>query len=96
MFQIRPEYVNLPEEKLLIPEINSQLGIHLISKAKSGCNLPGNLFVVCYNRGIAGGKLLDRPELDGYYLKVEKTYECLKRFSAAEIFRGKEKSCYGK
>jgi soluble lytic murein transglycosylase-like protein len=79
LFQVRHSVVKVAPSKLRDPEVNTQYGIKLLTAAKKSCpDFPGDSWLVCYNRGVAGGSKIRRPANDKYYLKVMKVYNSLK------------------
>jgi len=79
LFQVRPEYSKYTAEQLKDPKINIKEGLRILSEAKKRCKHKADkLFVICFNRGIAGGSKVKDPANDRYYLKVFKKMTQLK------------------
>jgi soluble lytic murein transglycosylase-like protein len=56
---------------LLLPRHNIMEGTKLLRNAANSCkHRDGFTFLVCYNRGVAGGAKVERPYKDAYYRRV--------------------------
>lgn len=77
LFQLRPEFLpGYKENELLNPEVNIMIGIQKLKEAKKGCKNKDKLnYVICLNRGIAGGNRVKSPENDLYVKNVTKFYK---------------------
>lgn len=72
LFQIRPEYSRLSREELKDPLNNIVIGTLKLREAKNKCkHQKDNTWVICYNRGIAGGSKVEDPYKNEYFLKVK-------------------------
>lgn len=73
LFQVRPEYSKYTSEQLKDPKTNIREGLRILSEAKKRCKHQlAKSFIICFNRGIAGGSKVKDPSNDRYYLKVFK------------------------
>ena len=71
LFQVRPEYSKYTSEQLKDPKTNIKEGLRILAEAKKRCkHQESKKFVICFNRGIAGGSKVRDPANDKYYLKV--------------------------
>lgn len=72
LMQVRPTTAGIPAKKLKEANLNIFHGIKYLRYAKDKCKHQKNdTFVVCYNRGILGGrKMKSKPFNDDYYKKV--------------------------
>lgn len=95
LFQVRHELVGLTKEEMLDVDRNIDYGIKLLRLARNGCSGMDEITsVVCYNRGIGGGKRVVFPSTDSYVLKVSRVYDCLSQYSYLDLVKGKEKGCF--
>lgn len=93
LFQVRHALVKESEEELKHPKTNTQAALRIMRNAIRGCGgLYGDGWVVCYNRGVVGGKRLVDYTGDSYYRKVMRRASCLRRHSVinASVVKG----CY--
>lgn len=71
LFQVRPEYSKYTAEQLKDPKTNIKEGLRILAEAKKRCKHQlAKSFIICFNRGIAGGSKVKDPANDKYYLKV--------------------------
>lgn len=79
LFQVRPEYSKYTSEQLKDPKTNIKEGLRILAEAKKRCvHKDAKKFVICFNRGIAGGSKVKDPANDKYYLKVFKKMNQIK------------------
>lgn len=79
LFQVRPEYSKYTSEQLKDPKTNIKEGLRILSEAKKRCKHQVNKkYIICFNRGIAGGSKVKDPANDKYYLKVFKKMNQIK------------------
>lgn len=61
------------------PRTNIILGIEHLNNVRRGCKHKGQFtFLVCYNRGVAGGNKVAHPAMDDYVMKVKGYYNEIK------------------
>lgn len=61
------------------PRTNIILGIEHLNNVRKGCKHKGQFtFLVCYNRGVAGGNKVVNPLMDDYVIKVKGYYNEIK------------------
>lgn len=78
LMQVMPTTAGKPPKKLKSNNINIYHGVKYLRQAKDTCkHQDKDMFVVCYNRGIAGGSKLRRPHQDAYYNKVAAAKQAL-------------------
>jgi len=71
LLQIRKKFHKLTTAQLLQPCTNIELGVKILAAAKKRCkHRVDNLYLVCYNAGVAGGSRLKYPRRFPYYKKV--------------------------
>lgn len=76
LMQIRPEYSRHTATELLNPKTNVKEGIRKLKEAKKHCkHQVDNTWVICFNKGVAGGSKLKYPLKDSYYKNIMKEYK---------------------
>lgn len=92
IMQVRPEFIKEYNKKELRQlEVNVKVGIELLKEAKEKCIHKKELdWVICFNRGIAGGNKVKNPSLDKYVINATKYYKEYKEEKLKWNFRFKE------
>jgi soluble lytic murein transglycosylase-like protein len=76
LMQLVPRYVPVSRERLFNPRENIHYGVKALVWARTHCkHQKDNTFILCYNRGIAGGSRVENPYEDAYYKKVMVEYK---------------------
>lgn len=79
IFQIRPRYSKFSRDELSIIPINIVEGLRMLAFAKKHCKHQVDYtFIICYNRGVAGGAKVKHPYKDDYYVRVMKRLKGIK------------------
>jgi len=78
LFQIRHELVRETQSELFHPEVNTKAALKIMKNAMRGCGHYNEGWVICYNRGVTGGKRVVDYKADSYYRKVTRRAACLK------------------
>lgn len=89
LMQLRPQYFGLSKkgDELHNPIINIHKGTVYLKQVERSCKKKLDKgWLVCYNRGIAGGIKVAQPNKDKYVVAVKKNIKLLKQ---QRIFEGK-------
>jgi soluble lytic murein transglycosylase-like protein len=88
LMQLRPQYFGISKrgEELHNPIINIHKGTSYLKEVREACKKKLDKgWLVCYNRGVAGGTKVAQPSKDKYVLTVKKNIKLLKQ---QRIFEG--------
>lgn len=70
LYQIMPQYSKYNKKDLKKPHINIAEGMRMLKEAKKNCvHQEDNMWVLCYNLGVAGAKKIKHPKKFIYYKK---------------------------
>jgi soluble lytic murein transglycosylase-like protein len=76
LMQLMPAYYPVNEADLYNARTNLKYGIRYLAQMQRDCvHREASSFLVCFNRGLAGGAKVVNPYQDAYYQKVMQVYQ---------------------